>query len=117
MVDCISEFEDMYELVPDDIPEGSEEYRHAIRNRVKYLRKDFNYIFDWDDDGFSIQPAIWEGLIKFLWFPPSGLVPLGAIFQDDFNNGMPLMLVANCGASVCRSHILSDIYLSFEMLG
>lgn len=117
MADCISEFEDMYELEPIDLHEGSTLYKDSIKQRVKYLRSHFNFIFDWDDDGFSIQPAIWEGLIKFLWFPPSGEVALGVMFQETFNNGMPLMLVANCGASVCFSRLLSDIYLSFGMLG
>lgn len=110
MLNAIGSVGRLYNLDPDDVPKHTEDYKKAVQNRVAHLRSDFNYFFELGPNGYRIHPVIWEGLIEFLWFPKDGAAPLGVVFSSHFDEGVPLMLAANCGSTVCPSHISSDIY-------
>lgn len=91
-----------YDLEPQGILSTDVQgYTSAVSKRVQVLLTGFCFIFLDDDDIF--HPAIWEGLIDFLWFPEGYGEAIGDAFASEFDTGMPLWLIANFGGIVCES--------------
>lgn len=76
-------------------------YTSAISKRVQVLLTEFRFVFLDNDNIF--HPAIWEGLIDFLWFPEGYEEAIGDAYASEFDAGMPLWLIANFGGIVRES--------------
>jgi hypothetical protein len=88
------------------------QYNAAVQTRMEELLGNFSFMHSHGIDRLFKNPAIFQGLINFVYSPKKGDA-LGKLFSGKFEKaGMPIWLIANFGATVC---LLSYLSLSHSL--
>lgn len=89
-----------YNLPPDGTSPNALEHQASDVPRARGLLANFALMHG--DGGPFKNLAIYEGLIALVWFSDHWGAAIGERYAADFDNGMPLWLIANFGATVSR---------------
>jgi hypothetical protein len=101
-----------FHLAPENIPSSdTARYNAAIQAHVKDLLNNYNFMHSHETDGLFMGPAVFQGVINFVYFPEKGDA-FGDVFLSNIQlTGMPLWIIANFGATVRpSSYFLFDIH-------